>query len=321
MTRRRWTARSSAGPMRSRAAAVLSGAAAVPSRAVAVPCCAAAVAGWLLGFPLPAAAQRLPPPLVYQAPRIEEPITIDGLADEEVWQSIGWSDPFMDIRGPAHPTLPYYTRVKMAWDETYLYVAAVLQEPHLWATLTERDAIIYHDDDFEVFLDPDGDRLAYYELEINALGTIFDLFLDRPYSEGGHAHIDWDMPGLRSAVFLHGTLNDAADVDEGWSVELAIPWADLVPPPSFASDATADSAAVADGGYRPGAAPEVDDVWWVNFSRVEWPLEVADGAYRKTAVATPDNPHPESNWVWSPQWEINMHVPERWGRVWFVEGR
>ena len=67
-------------------------------------------------------------------------------------------------------------------DADHLYLAARLEEPHLWATLTDRDAILYREHDFELFIDPDGDALAYYELEINALGTEFDLFLDRPYN-------------------------------------------------------------------------------------------------------------------------------------------
>ncbi len=58
----------------------------------------------------------------------------------------------------------------------------VLGEPAIWGKLTKRDAIIYKDNDFEVFIDPDGDGLNYYELEINALGTIMDLFLKKPYN-------------------------------------------------------------------------------------------------------------------------------------------
>ena len=260
----------------------------------------------------PGQAQRLPAPATYLAPRAETPVVVDGLADEAAWQAVPWSDPFVDIRGPAFPQPSLETRVKLLWDDQHLYVAAILHEPHLWATLLERDAIIYRDDDFEVFVDPDGDGLDYYELEINAYGTEFDLFLNRPYSEGGEAHIPWDMPGLRTSVFLHGSLNDPSDIDDGWSVEMAIPWEDLVPPGW-------DPASAPEGG-RTGRAPEVDDVWRVNFSRVEWPLRVENGRYVKAAEPVDWSDHPEDNWVWSPQWEINMHIPSRWGFVWFVDG-
>lgn len=262
-----------------------------------------------LALLLPILCGLVPAPESYDAQAVEVGPTIDGRLDDRVWASAPWSADFVDIRGPeGGPTPPFRTRVKLLWSETHLFIGAELEEPHLWGTLTERDAIIYQDNDFEVFLDPDGDGLDYYELEINALGTEFDLFLDRPYREGGRAAIDWDIEGLRSAVFLHGTLNDPSDLDRRWQVEIAIPWAGLRPPTEGGS------------GDRDGAAPAPGDVWRVNFSRVQWPLEVVAGSYVRAAHPTPDQPHPEDNWVWSPQGEIDMHIPQRWGRVRFVRG-
>ena len=237
----------------------------------------------------------------YDAPQASDEPVIDGRLDEAVWARAPWTAPFVDIEGGERPAPQWLTRAKLTWDSRALYVAAMMEEPHLWATLTDRDAIIYRDHDFEVFLDPDGDGLAYFEFEINALGTEFDLFLDKPYREGGSAVIEWDMPGLRSAVHLMGTLNEPGDEDTGWSVEIAIPWSDLSPP-----------------GGRPGAPPRAGEEWRVNFSRVQWPLVVDGDDYRKAREPTAQNPHPESNWVWSPQGEIDMHVPEMWGRVRFL---
>ena len=56
-----------------------------------------------------------------------------------------------------------------------------MTEPDLWATLKKRDSVIFYDNDFELFIDPDGDTHCYYELEINSHGTEWDLFLDKPY--------------------------------------------------------------------------------------------------------------------------------------------
>ena len=86
----------------------------------------------------------------------------------------------------------------MLYDDNYFYFAAELDEPHVWATLTDRDAVIYHDNDFEVFIDPDGDNHLYYELEINALGTEWDLLLVKPYRDGGPAINAWDIQGLQT---------------------------------------------------------------------------------------------------------------------------
>jgi len=241
-------------------------------------------------------------PRSYTAHRAASPIVIDGRLDEEAWSASERTEPFVDIRGDAFPQPEWSTTVRMLWDEECLYVAAELEEPHLWATLAERDDILYRENDFEVFIDPDGDGCEYYEFEVNALGTMFDLFLDRPYREGGRARIDWDAERSRWAVGLEGTLNDPSDRDRGWRVELAIAWADLVPP----------------GSDRTGRAPVPGEVWRINFSRVQWPLRVQDGSYRKDREVEDEDGHPEENWVWSPQGEIDMHIPSRWGAVTFA---
>ena len=77
-------------------------------------------------------------------------------------------------------------------------VGAELEEPHVWGTLRRHDSVIFHDNDFEVFLDPDGDNHVYGELELNALNTTWDLLLTKPYKDGGRAIDDWEISGLRT---------------------------------------------------------------------------------------------------------------------------
>ena len=60
---------------------------------------------------------------------------------------------FVDIQGATQPRPRFRTRAKMLWDDEYFYIAAELEEPHVWATLTEHDSVIFHDNDFEVFLE------------------------------------------------------------------------------------------------------------------------------------------------------------------------
>jgi hypothetical protein len=187
----------------------------------------------------------------------------------------------------------------MLWDDEYLYVAADLEEPDVWGTLTERDAVIFQDNDFEVFIDPDGDTHAYYELEVNALGTPWDLLLVKPYRDGGPAINGWDIAGLRVGVDVRGTLNRPGDRDEGWSVELALPFKILKE---------------AAPRHKPPAA---GDQWRVNFSRVQWQVDVSSGGYMRRLKPGSTERLPENNWVWSPQGAIDMHMPERWGYVQF----
>ena len=233
------------------------------------------------------------PPKKYNCVRADSVIRVDGNLDDAAWRRAPWTDWFLDIRGPSSPKPRFRTRVKMLWDDTYFYVGAELAEPDVWATLTEHDSVIFHDNDFEVFLNPTGDTLKYFEFEINALNTGWDLFLPKPYRQGGKADNSWEIPGLLSAVSVNGTINDSRDHDRGWSVELAFPW----------------SAFTERSGAR---RPEPGAEWRVNFSRVEWHVRSVNGRYEKLPGLK------EDNWVWSPQGVVNMHIPERWGFVKFV---
>ena len=250
-------------------------------------------------FPLPQVDFETWRPLAYACYRAESPPVIDGKLDDAAWENAPWTDDFVDIEGDLKPKPRFRTRAKMLWDDTYFYVAADMEEPQLWGTLVERDAVIFYDNDFEVFIDPDGDTHNYYELELNALNTVWDLLLTRPYRDGGHAVDSWDIAGLKTAVHLDGTLNDPSDVDRGWSVEIAMPWK------------------VLEECARHGGPPENGENWRVNFSRVQWRLDVADDGYSKSMDPATGKSFREDNWVWSPQGLINMHYPEMWGYVHF----
>lgn len=257
---------------------------------------------------------------------------LDGKLDDAAWAAAPWTDDFVDIQGPKLPAPRYRTRAKMLWDAEFFYIAAEMQEPHVWATLRKHDEIVFHDNDFEVFIDPDGDTREYYELEVNAFGTIFDLFLHRRYKEEGPAEHGWNAQGLRTAIHVNGTLNDPTDTDKGWTLEWAIPWSAFKPPawerPGFGEK------------ERAAAAPKPGEEWRVNFSRVQWthnfegktapkpPAKPINDSYRQTPeqAAQPALPayekvkgKPEDNWVWTPQWQIDMHDPRWWGRVRFVK--
>jgi hypothetical protein len=233
------------------------------------------------------------PPKDYVCYRAPGPITVDGKLDDPAWQAAPWSDAFVDIEGDRKPRPRFRTRVKMLWDDRCLYIGAELEEPHVWATLKQHDAVIFQDNDFEVFLDPDGDSHLYAELEINALNTTWDLLLTKPYKDEGRAINAWEITGLRTAVHVDGTLNDSRDQDRGWSVEIAWPWEGL-------KELTSGPVPPRDG-----------DQWRINFSRVEWKHEIVEGQYRKVPKMS------EDNWVWSPQHVIDMHRPERWGYLQF----
>lgn len=238
-------------------------------------------------------------PKHYIVNKINDQINIDGKDDELAWSNAIYTDDFIDIEGDKIPRQK--TNVKMLWDDKFLYVFAKLYENHIWGDITKRDEVIYYNNDFEVFINPNDDVFSYGEIEINALGTEWDLFLNRPYRLKGKADSSWDINGLKSAVDINGTLNDPNDLDDYWTVEIAIPLKEIEKLNTSGKDEKVISG----------------DVWRINFSRVNWDFEINNGVYSRKK----ENGKylPEYNWVWSPQGIINMHVPENWGYLVFSE--
>jgi hypothetical protein len=241
-----------------------------------------------------------PDPESYVCYKTGSVITLDGILNESDWEAVPWTDNFVDIEGDLKPQPEFRTRAKMLWDDSYLYIAAELEEPHIWATLRQRDTVIFYDNDFEVFIDPDGDTHAYYELEVNAYGTPWDLLLIKPYRDGGPAVINWDINGLKVGSDIKGTINNPTDIDMGWNVEIAMPLQ------------------VLRECNRTGF-PKAGDQWRIDFSRVEWRTIIDGGKYKKEINPATGKTYPENNWVWSPQGRINMHMPEMWGYMQFSD--
>ena len=133
----------------------------------------------------------------YTARRASSPIVVDGRLDEADWQAAERSPRFADLIG-GRPGI-HDTRAAVLWDDTNLYVGYWVEEPFVEATLTERDAQIYTDNDVELFI---AGRDAYYEFEINAFGTIYEVFFiwEREFESSGYARrpeFDRSRPGVR----------------------------------------------------------------------------------------------------------------------------
>lgn len=234
---------------------------------------------------------------------------IDGRLDESVWQTAPRSSAFRDLISGKETI--HDTRAAVLWDDEFLYVAYWIEEPNVQATLTERDALIYMDNDVELFI---AGKDAYYEFEINSFGTIYEVIFiwEEKYEREGYDKIpglgpdepgrrpfqgvgykphprgprigfwNWDFPGLQSAVFVDGTINDDSDRDRGWTVELALPWSGM--------------SVLARGDDR-SLPPEDKDVWRMDFSRFN--------QYKEAPPA-----EDAGGWAWSPHNVWDSHVPE-----------
>ncbi|NNV57075.1 carbohydrate-binding family 9-like protein [Limnovirga soli] len=261
----------------------------------------------------------------YTAQKITDTFIIDGNLNKAIWQNAKWSERFVDmVTGNAGM---YNTQTALLWNNTHLYIAFKAEEPFLEAHLTKRDSIVFLENDLEVFIDG-GD--CYYELEINAANTIYEVFFiwkdaltkgsrfDTPefdvhqqqaYTFGGDydrsgasfwngthprgirwAFTGFDMPGLETAVQLDGTLNNNSDIDKGWSLEIAIPWISLH--------------LLANGKTVP---PTNGDIW-----------NMFLGRFQKLMVSGIEvQPHPAM--VLSSHGIYDTHMPEKWSRIMFAD--
>ncbi|KAL4154918.1 hypothetical protein PRNP1_007032 [Phytophthora ramorum] len=251
------------------------------------------------------AAYHLPPP----TDQFPASITIDGVLGDKVWAEVPWSEPFQDIRGPTFWSQPWFTtKFKLRYDQQFLYIGAYLEETEVWANVSKRNDVVFHDNDFEVFVDADGSTHNYKEFELNARNTSWNLWINRPYRDGGHENstrVDpqhgFDMldSGMQAAVFVKGRINDPSERLHYWTVEIALPLAQLAL-------------------HSKAPVPPVENSFWrINFSRVEWSVRVVtDGLtggqhYEKKPGLS------EENWVWSSQYAVDMHRPEWWGYLQF----
>lgn len=167
---------------------------------------------------------------VYECYKVNKPVVVDGKIDESVWEKAPEAD-FVNMDG-TEPRLK--TRFRWIWDDDYLYGAFEVEDDHLWASMKERDAYLWTENVVEFFINADGASKSYIEIEINPLNTILDLFVLNKYNARRDIKQlwDWDCDGLQHAVQLKGTLNDASDVDEGWTFEIAIPFAQVYTAPN-----------------------------------------------------------------------------------------
>jgi hypothetical protein len=259
----------------------------------------------------------------YTCYKTRTPLLLDGKLDKAVWRVTPRSRRFVDIVSGA-PAI-YDSRAAALWDDNNLYISFWCEEPFVSAEITERDSLIFLENDVEVFIDG-GD--TYYEFEINALGTIyevfyiwhdayqrgsrfdipeFDVFSRKALTFGGNhdrsganfwwgthprklrwAFLDWDLPGLQTAVHVDGEINNPNVRDSGWSVELAFPWQGMH--------------WLANGRSLP---PNDGDLWRIFFGR-----------YQKM-ILNGTEIHP--GWAWDTIGSSDNHLPERFTHVHFSE--
>ena len=217
---------------------------------------------------------------VYPCRRAAQPIMVDGRLDEAGWAGA----PLISFLRPGTLLPPHApTAGRMLYDDHCLYVAFQATDEDVWATYTARDSRLWEEDVLEIFLKTHPALDPYYEFNFSPLGMVYDAFYAKRAAGGYTRWSKWNCAGLRVAASVQGTVGDWKDRDRGWTVEAAIPFADL---PTLA-----------------GRAPRPGDVWQFNLARYDYSVYqpegvemTASGPLTLVAPVTKPNFHEYENW-------------------------
>lgn len=219
----------------------------------------------------------------YECRFVAAPPVVDGRLDDPAWNRASTVElSLSDGNGP--PRRP--TTVRAVWTETHLYLSFHCLDEDIWAGHTEHDAKLYEEEVVEVFLNENGDRKAYVELEVSPNNTSFDVLIINP--GGGRkfkSMLDYACDGWKTAVTVDGTLgqarSDQAGDDKSWTVEMAIPFDQLI--------------------LAPNHPPKPGDRWCWNIFRID-----RGGKHGEFTA-------------WSPPLKPSFHTPERFGSLYFAK--
>ncbi len=229
----------------------------------------------LAGLTVGAAFAEIPE---YTVHRARAPITVDGLLDEMDWQVAPSTGAFQ---------FPWYesgekeqTEVKMLWDDTFLYVSYKCDDRHIWADHYTTNTHTYKDDCVELFWHPHnetGDWFPYFMFEINCLGNPLSV-----YNSGDKPILQNKILVPHIAQSIQGTVNNDADADTCWVIEMAVRFEDY---PQLTT-----------------RTPKAGDAWRVGLNRCG-------------GKTNPQN----SQWSPSQTPTHNYHRPQDFGRIVFSD--
>lgn len=187
----------------------------------------------------------------YMVRKATAPIVIDGKADEEAWKNAPMSPGFTDTIGGAKVKAD--TSARLLWDDKNLYAFIEVSDSDVFSQYKNQDDPLWKEDVVELFIDADGNRRGYVELQVNPNNAHFDAWF--PKNRGQKHHFEWNS-SMTSAVVVRGTNDDRGDRDQGWDVEIAIPISDVMG---------------MDSAMKINNPPKLGDKWRLNVVRIDVP--------------------------------------------------
>ena len=162
----------------------------------------------------------------YTAKKATSLITIDGKNDELDWTKAETQtfNHFYYHDSIKEANDEQLTEFQMLWDEEYLYVFFKCSDKYVTARELVRDGAPYMDDCAEIFLSPVPEQLSMHMgFEVNLFKISNDFWYMTDYFKGQTGNLKAFNPEFDVEVVIDGTLNDNSDIDQGWTMEMAIP--------------------------------------------------------------------------------------------------
>lgn len=166
----------------------------------------------------------------YSIQKVISSPTIDGVLSD--WEGVSKMNYSVHTDGSVASTSG---TAQAVWDDNAIYFAFSISDSDVSSKYTSQDDKLFNNDDLvEIFLDFDGSGKDYLELGVSAANINYDLTACPAVTCGGwfgSGLNGYDISGLETAVIVNGTINNSSDTDQGYIVEVKIPFSGLTTAP------------------------------------------------------------------------------------------
>ena len=172
------------------------------------------ITGLFLSLQLAGQTKSLPNAFAF---KLKEPIVLDGILDEAIWQDAeGWNGNFMQYFPSDTSVSNYPSRVKVAFDDTNLYLAAIMENkgPRKYvSTSLRRDYRGEQNDGISFVFDTFNDLTNAFQFGVNPYGVQREALLANGGSRAEDLNLAWDNKWYSEAKIM----------ENHWQVEVIIP--------------------------------------------------------------------------------------------------
>lgn len=155
------------------------------------------------------------------ASKIDYPISLDGVLDEPIWNDLDWAKDFSQFFPSDTSLAKAQSKVKIAFDERFLYIAAVMYNlgprDKYVSTSLRRDYRGEQNDGISFVLDTFNDKTNAFQFGVNPYGVQRESLIANGGMISSDLNLAWDNKWYSSAKIY----------EDYWVVEIAIPFSTL----------------------------------------------------------------------------------------------